>query len=433
MASPSTQSPPRASAPAVADPGLSSLPPGPRLPRALQTLGFFKRHGPFMERCQARYGGVFTLRLADGLNPVMISDPGAIEQIFRGDPRVFHAGEGNRQLMYLSGETSVFQLDEEDHLALRKLVLPAFHGARIRGHEELMTELAAAEIERWPVGEPFALWPRMEDVTLEVIIHSIFGVHPGERFDRLRHLLGRRALKRADEILFDEIRTRREASGLDQRDDVLSMLVQARFEDGEALSDQQVRDQLMTLLIAGHETTATALAWAVERLVRHPDKLERLREEGGRDQEAYLDAVIRETLRLRPVIEHVLRRLTEPVELGGHLLPAGATLTPSIYLLHHRPEIYPEPKRFLPERFLEQPGGTYTWIPFGGGVRRCLGGSFALLEAKTILKQIVATTRLRPARPEGERPVRRMATTRPEHDTEVVLEERLAGSTKVPA
>ncbi len=413
------------------EPDLASLPPGPRLPRRLQTLGFFRRHGPFMERCQARFGGVFTLRLADGLNPVMVSDPGAIEQIFRGDPRVYHAGEGNRQLMHLTGETSVFQLDEEDHLALRKLVLPAFHGARLRGHEKLMRELAAAEIARWPVGVPFALWPRMEEVTLEVIMHAIFGVHPGERFDRLRYLLGRRALRRADEILFDEIRDRRETPDLDQRDDVLSMLVQAQFEDGTTLSDQQVRDQLMTLLIAGHETTATALAWAVERLVRHPDKLERLREDGEGD-EAYLDAVIRETLRLRPVIEHVLRRLTEPTELAGHRLPAGATLTPSIYLLHHRPEVYPEPKRFLPERFLEQSAGTYTWIPFGGGVRRCLGGSFALLEAKRILKQIVATTRLRPARPEGERPVRRMATTRPEHDAEVVLEERL-GDAKVPA
>jgi cytochrome P450 len=411
---------------ALPEPGLSSLPPGPRLPRPIQTLGFFKRHGPYMERCQARYGGVFTLRLADGLNPVMISDPGAIEQVFRGDPRVFHAGEGNRQLMHLSGETSVFQLDEEEHLALRKLVLPAFHGARIRGHEELMRELAAAEIARWPVGEPFALWPRMEEVTLEVIMQAIFGVDPGERFDRLRHLLERRALRRADEILFDEIRSRRGAPDLDQRDDVLSMLVQARFEDGAALSDQQVRDQLMTLLIAGHETTATALAWAVERLVRHPDKLEHLREEGRGEGEAYLEAVIRETLRLRPVIEHVLRRLTEPTELGGHQLPAGATLTPSIYLLHHRPEIYPEPKRFLPERFLEQSPGTYTWVPFGGGVRRCLGASFALLEAKKILKQIVATTRLRPVRPESERPIRRMATTRPEHDTEVLLEERLA-------
>ncbi len=378
-----------------------------------------------MERCRKRFGPVFTLRLPDGLNPVVVSDRSAIERIFKGSPAVFHAGEANRPLRPLTGETSVFQLDEDEHLALRKLVLPAFHGEWIRRHERLMTRLAEAEVASWSIGQPFAVRPRMEALTLDVIMEALFGVRPGDRFDRLRELIARRALRRLEEPLYEEIRHRREASGLAERDDVMSMLVGARFEDGSGLSDQQIRDQLVTLLIAGHETTATALAWTIERLVRHPGKLQRLREESGGDTDEYLDAVVKETLRLRPVIEHVLRRLTQPTELGGHLLPAGTTIAPSIYLVHRDPDVYPDPARFLPERFLEHPAGTYTWIPFGGGVRRCLGASFALLEIHKILKAIATAVELSPTRPEAERPVRRMATTRPEHDAEVVVERRI--------
>ena len=213
---------------------------------------------------------------------------------------------------------------------------------------------------------------------------------------------------------------RREAPDLAEREDILSLLVEARHEDGSAMSDQELRDELMTLLVAGHETTATALAWALERLVRHPDKLDCLRAEVAAGEDEYLEAVVKETLRLRPILPLVARRLTEPMEIGGHLLPAGVTVTPCIYLIHRRPDVYPEPRRFRPERFLEQPAGTYTWIPFGGGVRRCLGASFAMFEMKAVLSQLVASRSLAPAQPASERVWRRSITLTPQHGGQVV-------------
>jgi len=220
--------------------------------------------------------------------------------------------------------------------------------------------------------------------------------------------------------LFEEIRLRRAAPDLAKRDDVLSMLLQARYEDGQPMSDQELRDELMTLLVAGHETTATALAWAIERLVRHPDKLDRL----ASGDEDYLDAVVKETLRLRPVLPIVARHLTESMEIAGRELPAGVTVTPCIYLMHRREEVYPEPRRFRPERFLEQPAGTYTWIPFGGGVRRCLGASFAIFEMKVVLETIASRLRLAPADPRPERISRRIITLTPARGAEVVAAAR---------
>jgi cytochrome P450 len=199
------------------------------------------------------------------------------------------------------------------------------------------------------------------------------------------------------------------------------MLIGARHEDGSPMSDEEMRDELLTLLVAGHETTATSLAWAVERLVRHPEKLERLREEVESDEDDYLTATIQETLRLRPVISIVARRLTEPVEIGGYELPAGVTVTPSIYLVHRNPDVYPEPQRFLPERFLDNPPGTYTWIPFGGGVRRCLGASFAQFEMAVVLRELLRRRRIRPSRPEPERVFRRAITETPRRDAEVII------------
>jgi cytochrome P450 len=233
-------------------------------------------------------------------------------------------------------------------------------------------------------------------------------------------VLGRR-LRRVDELLHREIAERQAAENVEEREDILSMLVAARHEDGSPMSEAEVRDELLTLLVAGHETTATSLSWAVERLVRHPEKLERLREETLAGEDGYLTATIQETLRLRPVIVLVARRLTEPVEIGGYELPAGVAVTPCIHLVHRDPAIYPEPERFLPERFLESPPGTYTWIPFGGGVRRCLGASFAQFEMSVVLRELVRRHRIRPARPEAERPFRRAITETPRHDAEVVL------------
>jgi cytochrome P450 len=234
-------------------------------------------------------------------------------------------------------------------------------------------------------------------------------------------------VREADVAIYEEIRARRADPSATERGDVMSLLLQARDEDGRPMSDVELRDELITLLLAGHETTATSLSWAIERLVRHPDKWERLRDEALDGDDAYADAVAKETLRLRPVLPIVVRRLTRPVEIGGWALPAGAQVTPCIHLVHRRPDVYPEPHEFRPERFLDRPAGTYTWIPFGGGVRRCLGATFALFEMKTVLKVIAREAALRPARQESERIARRVITLVPARGTEVVMEPRRRG------
>jgi cytochrome P450 len=333
-------------------------------------------------------------------------------------------------------------------------MLPSFHGERMRGYEETMADVAAREIERWPAGEPLAAWPTMQAITLEVIMRTVFGVTETARVERLGRalkealawstdprrmaqlaLLGprrvaergtlRAALDPTDELIYEEIGSRRHAPDLAERDDVLSLLLQARHDDGSEMSDEELRDELMTLLVAGHETSATALAWALDALTHHPHVLERLRDELDGGEDAYLDAVVKETLRLRPVIALVLRRLTEPMEIGGRMLPAGVNVAPCIYLLHRRPDVYDEPRAFRPERFLDQPPGTYTWIPFGGGVRRCLGASFAQFEMKIVLRELVSRLDIRAARPEPERRIRRAIVFAPERGGEIVVRPRV--------
>jgi cytochrome P450 family 135 len=432
-------------------PAIPGIPPGPRMGRALQTAIWSRRAQWMLEQCRARFGSMFTLNIAYEGTWVMVSNPEDIKQVFTGDPDVFHAGEGNQILKPVLGENSVLVLDERPHMSQRKLLLPPFHGARMQGYAEKMSEIAAREIDGWPTGAPYKLRPRMQAMTLEIILETVFGVHAGdERMDALRValreildlttnplalgpalLIGpdrlrsipmfRRRIDRVDELIHQEIAERRTAENLEERDDVLSMLVAARHEDGSPMSEAEIRDELLTLLVAGHETTATSLSWAVERLARHPEKLERLRAEVYDGSDAYLTATIQETLRLRPVIVLVARRLTEPVEIGGYELPAGVTVTPCIHLVHRDPDIYPEPERFLPERFLDNPPGTYTWIPFGGGVRRCLGASFAQFEMAVVLRELVKRHQIHPARPESERPYRRAITETPRHDAEVIL------------
>jgi cytochrome P450 family 135 len=434
----------------TAPPAIEGLPPAPRMKRPLQTLIWSRRAQWMLEQCRARLGPMFTLNIAYEGTWVIVTDPEDVKQIFTGDPEVFHAGEGNQVLRPVLGENSVLVLDEKPHISQRKLLLPPFHGARMQAYEEKMTEIAAREIESWPLGTPHKLRPRMQAITLEIIIETVFGVHGGRRMEELRDALrefldlttnplliaplllfgpdrarsfgpfGRR-IDRVDALLHEEIAERRLADDVEERDDVLSMLVAARHDDGSPMSEAEMRDELLTLLVAGHETTATSLSWAMERLVRHPEKLERLRAEALAGDDAYLTATIQETLRLRPVIVLVARRLTEPVEIGGYVLPAGVTVTPCIHLIHRDPRIYPEPERFLPERFLETPPGTYTWIPFGGGVRRCLGASFAQFEMSVVLRELVKRREVRPARPRSERPFRRAITETPRHDAEVVL------------
>jgi cytochrome P450 family 135 len=431
---------------------VSALPPGPSAPRALQTMRWLVRPVAMLEQCARRYGEMFTLRITHEGSWVFVTNPEAVKQVFKGDPRLLHAGEANVVLLPVLGSHSLLLLDEDEHMAQRKLMLPSFHGARLRHYERTMAEVAAREIERWPLGVPFATWPTMQSVTLEVIVRTVFGVQEDERLrlisDAIRHLqawgtdprrlavmaaLGprrvadigafRRVLEPADALLYEEIRRRRDAPDLEEREDVLSLLLQARHEDGSAMSDKELRDELMTLLTAGHETTATSLAWALEALARHPAVLTRLRDEVVEaDGDAYLDAVVKETLRLRPVIGLVLRRLKEPMEIGGRHLPAGANVAPCIYLLHRRSDIYPDPRAFRPERFLDRPAGTYTWIPFGGGVRRCLGASFAQFEMKVVLREVVSRFDLRAPDARPERRVRRAIVFAPSRGGEVVTE-----------
>jgi cytochrome P450 len=428
------------------------LPPSPPLPKAVQTAIWSRQARRLLYSCQDRYGDMFTIRVAYEGTWVMLADPDAIKQVFTGDPKVFHAGEGNEILAPLLGRNSLLVLDEKRHMSQRRLLLPPFHGERMQGYAQTMTEIAEREIDSWPTGTPYKLRPRMQALTLDIILRTVFGVDKAEvakladlrealrdfldmttnpRFlapllvvgpNRVRSLSAfRRRIDRVDELIYREIAERRQVEDLEERDDVLSMMIGATHEDGSPMTDAEIRDELLTLLVAGHETTATSLAWAVERLTRNPEKLERLRAEVLEGREEYLTATIQETLRLRPVISIVLRRLTEPVEIGGYELPAGVSVAPSIYLVHRNPEIYPEPQRFLPERFLDNPPGTYTWIPFGGGVRRCLGASFAQFEMAVVLKELVKRHQIRPANPKPERIFRRAITETPRHDATVIL------------
>jgi cytochrome P450 len=368
---------------------------------------------PFLERCARKYGDFFTVRFPVG-TVVFVSNPEVIKQIFQGDPDVLHAGEANAApLEPLMGKNSVLLLDGPEHMRQRKLMLPSFHGERMQRYGDLMREIAEDEIRGWPVGRPFPLRPRSQAITLEIIMRTVFGIEDVERLAHLRDRLGRmldigthptalasivllpirRTIGRrvwgrfqrlrddVDAVLYDEIARRRDDPATAGRDDVLSILLQARDEQGNPMTDLELRDELMTLLVAGHETTATAIAWAFDLLLRHPAELARLQTElDGTENDEYLDAVIKETLRLRPVVPGVVRKLTEPLELYGYELPAGIRVAPNIYLTHRRPDVHPEPDRFRPERFLEQPADTYSWIPFGGGIRRCLGASFAIYE-----------------------------------------------------
>jgi cytochrome P450 len=420
------------------------------MPRALQTLRWGARPMRFMRDCHERYGDMFTVRIAQEGTWVMLADPDHVKQVFTGDPAVFHAGEANTILLPLVGDHSVLLLDDAPHLQQRKLLLPPFHGKRMARYGELMRDVAVSELESWPKGQPFQLQPRMQALTLEVIIQAVLGVRDVARLEEVRStlrtlltdvmspssaallaLLGprrfrrlpmvRRGLAPTDEMLYEEIARRRADPDLAEREDILSLLLQARHEDGQPMSDVELRDELVTLLVAGHETTATALSWALERLVRHPAKLARLRDEVLAGEDAYLDAVVKETLRLRPVLPLVVRMLTEPVEIGGYLLPEGTRVAPCIYLVHRREDVYAEPHAFRPERFIEQPAGTYTWIPFGGGIRRCLGASFALFEMSQVLSAVVERLEIKAAQPESERVRRRQITLAPGRGGEVVV------------
>lgn len=432
------------------------LPPGPKQPRYAQALQWVMRPQEFVVRQRERFGDVFTLEFIDGQPLVVLSDPEDVRTVFTGSAEVMHAGEANQLLAPILGSRSILLLDEAEHLRHRRLLLPPFHGERMLRYEQIMAEAARRELATWQEGETIAMLPRMQAITLEVIMRAVFGIEDGLGKERLRVLLrtmlqqttdmrqmalslilgpdSERLQQRLDEVLspVDEelyrvIAEHRRAPDLEERGDILSMLLLARDEDGKPLSDEELRDELMTLLLAGHETTASSLSWAFEQLTQKPQMLERLTEElRGGDDEAYVDAVIQETMRLRPVLPIVIRVLKEPITVGqGRFrLPAGTRVAPAIILVHLRDDIYPDPYEFRPERFIETAPGTYTWIPFGGGMRRCVGSAFALFEMRAVLRAVLTSFEIE-AVGGPERISRRSLTIVPDHGGRVRLVRRL--------
>lgn len=417
---------------AVGGGSTDALPPGPDLP-ALVQAALLVQGPPFLRRCHRRYGDRFTLRLGRFGTYVYLADPDDIREVFHADDTVFHAGEANAPFLgRVLGPTSVLVTDEEQHLRQRRRLAGPFHGDSVAGLTGCMAEIAAADARTWPVGRPFAALPHTRAVALEVILQTVLGLSAEERLATMRTALlalvdidllqmaqfvfpalGRTwpwrrfwAYKdRADRLVLEEIRGTRSDPRLGERHDVLAMLVRHREPDGSAMTDLEIRDQLVTLLLAGHETTATGLAWALERLVRHPEVLD-LATAAARDgDEAYIDAVVAETLRSRPVVPDVSRRLVRDYRLGRHLLPAGTFVDLGIVLVHQSRDRYERPDRFDPGRFVGARPDPGIWLPFGGGNRRCLGAAFAATEMRVVLGEILRRVDLEPtdAAPEKAR------------------------------
>jgi len=404
------------------------LPPGPEEPELAQSMRWASSPLPLLEECRRRYGDTFTLRLRHLGSWVVLSDPEDVKRVFSTDTNDLGVGMPNLALRPVLGAHSVMLSEEPAHMTQRKLMLPRFHGERMREDGEMMTEMTRRAVRAWPAGEPFQLWPRMQELTQEVVMRAVFG-DDGGRLDRLRGLLTQltetindpdRLLKLAlfgpdwleaspewraamapveEEVLAEA--GRRRAEGEDGRRDAVSILVEARREDGSPLSEAELRDELLTLLTDG--PTSSSLAWVFERLLRHPEKLARLQEElRAGEGEDYLDAVVKETLRLRPPVSVVVRRLLKPATLGGYDLPAGTLIAPCVYLVHHREDVYEDPGEFVPERFLVQRAAVPTWIPFGGGARRCLAASYAEQEMKRVLRTVLEEVDLEPVESDGE-------------------------------
>jgi cytochrome P450 len=432
-------------------------------------MASWTRPAASLERLRRRYGRRFTVQLPFAPPFVMLSDPDDIKELFTAPADAVHPGEGANVLEPLVGLHSVILLDEDVHLEQRKLMLPAFHGEKMRRLTATMTELAEREVASWPRERPVALHSRLQALTLEIILRAVFGLKRGRRLDDLRGSLTgllafsenplsllpamqrvagwtppmrrfTRLTRRSQELMSELVRERRDAeqAGEPASDDVLAMLLLARHEDGSQMSAAELRDELMTAVVAGHETTASQLAWGFELLAREPAVTARLSAEldasdGDGDGGRYMTATINEILRHRPVLPNAEPRLTKrPVTIGGVPYPAGVSLVASAYLVHHDPGIYPEPYAFRPERFLDKPPGTYTWIPFGGGRRRCLGASFAVQEMKIVLGAALARYELLPAAPRREHASRRSITFSPGRGATVILRDCDAAASRPP-
>jgi cytochrome P450 family 135 len=418
------------------------MPPGPSKPGAWQTLEWMYRPIPFMERCRRRHGPIFSIRLGPGNPVVMVADPQIAKQVMAGDPELFRAGDTNGTFRPVVGSHSILLLDGEEHLQQRRIMLPAFGGSHAQQFADQVREIAEKRVGSWQPGERLSLQDEMEKISFESIMRVVFGADRAASLERLREVIPEmmdrcdsaftmlpwfrrelagstpyarlmRSVREVDEVLYEVISERRGDPLNQLRDDALSLLLQAKHEDGAPLEDGLVRDELLTLIMAGYETTTNSLAWALERLLRSPDRLERLRGEIEAGEEAYLDAVIKETLRSRPVVPVVARRLSGPASVGGYTLPTGTILMVSIYLVHHDPDTYPEPEEFRPERFIEGVPEGAAWVPFGGGTRRCLGASFAQLEMRVVLREILASVELSAADEAAESTARKRFTFAP--------------------
>lgn len=440
---------------------MSDLPPGPRAHPVVQTAQLTASPVAYAERNRERFGGTFTARLSRIGTMVFVSDPASIKTLFAAD-RVNTVSKGrNAVLEPILGRRSLLVQADAEHLSRRRLMLPPFHGDRMRAYQRTIERSTQREIAAWKVGETLPSHPAMQRITLEVIMEAVFGVSES-RSSQLREALTRvlagtrsplafgltyPALRRlppyrgllaqigvTDSLLYAEIAERRADPEVAEREDILSMLVCARDEEGEGLGDEELRDQLMTLLLAGHETTATALAWCFDQLLRSPDALERLRAEIDEDAgDEWMDAVAAETLRVRPVVPMVGRELRAPAEVDGWALDPGDSVMISIYLAHTREDLFPRPYEFDPGRFLGRKPDTYAWIPFGGGTRRCLGASFAQFEMKVVLREILRSLDLAPGAAEPERIVRRNVTLSPRNGSPVRVVARRPAASERPA
>jgi cytochrome P450 len=424
---------------------VANLPPGPRLSPTIQAIAWARRPLPFLERCQKQFGDTFTIRVRHAGTWVILADPEDVKKVFTTDHMALGVGLANSVLGPLLGARSVMLLEEPEHVRRRRLMLPPFHGERMKGYAGMMREVTRREIASWPTGEAFELWPRMQEITLEAIMRVVFGPVDTPALEMLRRDLraltnwmndphrlnllaaagparfaGNRDYKAmmtpVEEGVLGEVRRRQREPGCTDGSDIAALLGEARYDDGSPMSEQDLRDELVTLLTDG--PTSSLLSWTFERLLRHPGVYARLQGEvdalAGEDRDGmdgagsaadapYLDAVVKETLRLCPAAPIVVRKLLEPMTLGGYELPAGTTVAPCVHLVHRNPQIYPQPLKYRPERFLEQPAGTYTWIPFGGGVRRCLAAPYAQMLMKQVIGTVLAEVQLRAVEPRSER------------------------------
>lgn len=444
-----------------------ALPPTLPLPAPVQTLLWIRRPTTVMKLCRRRYGTAFRIELMP-FALSLFSDPDSIRTIFASKSSDMHAGEVNRILRVVVGDSSVLLLDDDEHMRHRKLLMPSFHGERMRLYGETMAQITRKVMSAWPEDQAFSLHPHTQEITLQIILRTVFGAALGAQLDdlnrRIKRLLSAAEYRLAfatmiylskrpqletkrpwlwllgarnatDALLYRQIAQRRRDHSANTGSDVLAMLMQARDDAGEPMSDRELRDELMTALAAGHETTATALAWSVERILLHPPVYERLREEldaaGGMDATPetiaslpYLDATIKEVLRLRPVVPAVGRVLQRPMTIGGYDLPKGAAVGACIYLAHRNPDVYPEPEAFRPERFLGVPTDPVSWLPFGGGIRRCVGAQFALYEMKIVLATILAACDCQLAQRGPSRTGRRAVTLWPIGGTRITIKRR---------